>query len=404
MITNRPFRISGTGCALVDYLYKPVDFSGPGFRKYVSLTAGDGGLSPGKLVFTEEFEKFCREDYSKARDYITKKAAPAAVNIGGPSIVSLIHTAQMLDSANAEVSFYGGRGKDEAGNFILNRLQKTPLKLGHYKTGEKNTPFTDVLCDPSFDSGNGERVFINNIGAAWEFFPEDLDDTFFNSNIVVFGGTALVPHIHSSLGSLLKKAKQHNAITVVNTVYDFLSEKSDPASPWKLGESAEAYRYVDLLVADMEEALRLSGTSNIDSAIDYFGKKGAGALIITHGSNPLYFFARDKMFGRIERSTLPVSGRVTAELGQDGGKNGDTTGCGDNLAGGVVASIAMQLIANPGKKIDLHLALAMGIASGGYACFYHGGTFYEEYPGQKKKIIESYYNLYLKQESLTEEK
>jgi sugar/nucleoside kinase (ribokinase family) len=400
----KPFRISGTGCALVDYLYKPVDFSGINFTRYLSKRGGDGGLSPGKLVFTEEFEKFCREKYLQVRDSITKGMNPVAVNIGGPSIVSLIHTAQMLYGTTSEVCYYGSNGKDEAGRFIIDNLRKTPLKVVHYKTGDKNTPFTDVLCDPYYDRGNGERVFINNIGAAWDFFPEDLDDTFFNSDIVIFGGTALVPHIHSSLGSLLKKAKQHKALTIVNTVYDFLSEKSDPVKPWKLGESAETYQYIDLMIADMEEALRLSGTTTINNAIDFFTEAGVGAMIITHGSNQLNFFADSNMFGKIAPATLPVSERVTAELRQNGGKEGDTTGCGDNLAGGVVASIARQIINKPGKQINLYIALAMGIASGGYTCFYHGGTFYEEYSGQKQHIIESYYQMYIKQENIPEEK
>jgi sugar/nucleoside kinase (ribokinase family) len=69
-----------------------------------------------------------------------------------------------------------------------------------------------VLSDPDYDHGHGERIFINNIGAAWNLYPDDLDDAFFESNMVVFGGTALVPHIHQSLLELLKKAKGKKAV------------------------------------------------------------------------------------------------------------------------------------------------------------------------------------------------
>jgi len=51
-------KISGIGCALVDYLYKPVSFTDNQFRRYLSVKPGDGGLSPGKLVFRDEFELF----------------------------------------------------------------------------------------------------------------------------------------------------------------------------------------------------------------------------------------------------------------------------------------------------------------------------------------------------------
>ena len=124
---------------------------------------------------------------------------------------------------------------------------------------DNQTPSTVVLSDPSYDNGHGERMFINSIAAAWEYGPDNLDDDFFNSDIVVFGGTGLVPQIHDNLTSLLKKAKSKGCITIVNTVFDFRNEKANPSKKWPLGESDESYRYIDLLITDQEEAFRLSG-------------------------------------------------------------------------------------------------------------------------------------------------
>ena len=76
---------------------------------------------------------------------------------------------------------------------------------------------------------------------------------------------------------------------------------------------------------------------------------------------------------------------------------GDTTGCGDNFAGGVIASIATQIMTNPSEMVDLRKAIALGIASGGFTCFYNGGTFYEEYHGQKMGLVQAYYKDYLSQ-------
>ncbi len=54
---NKPYSnkiiISGAGCAIADLIYNRVSFASPGFQKYISKQNGDGGLSPGKLVFTE---------------------------------------------------------------------------------------------------------------------------------------------------------------------------------------------------------------------------------------------------------------------------------------------------------------------------------------------------------------
>jgi sugar/nucleoside kinase (ribokinase family) len=391
---QRKFRISGTGCALVDYLYQPVDFTSERFQRYASLQPGDGGLSPGKLVFKDEFEKFSGEDYLQVRAQITQGKPPVTLNIGGPSIVSLIHAAQLLYESPVEVFFYGSRGNDEGAAFINDRLQKTPLKTGKYKTVHPYTPFTDVLSDPDYDHGHGERIFINNIGAAWELYPGDLDSNFFESDIVVFGGTALVPHIHQSLLELLQKAKDKKAITVVNTVYDFLNEKNNPEQVWPLGSSIETYDYIDLLITDMEEALRLSGRQTVEDAMQFFRTTSVGAVIITHGANPVYYFSGGRQFTATS-GRKPVSEKIRNILIQSTGRTGDTTGCGDNFTGGIIASITKQLISQPGQPIDLEKAINLGIVSGGYACFYHGGTFYEAYPGQKKELIEPYYQDYL---------
>ena len=82
-------------------------------------------------------------------------------------------------------------------------------------------------------------------------------------------------------------------------------------------------------------------------------------------------------------------------------RTGDTTGCGDNFVGGIIASVAKQLLNQPDQPVNLEEAIALGIVSGGYACFYHGGTCYEDYPGQKKEWIEPYYRDYLRQNCKT---
>lgn len=394
------FKISGTGCALVDYLFTPVSFTDKAFTQCLSREPGDGGLSPGKLVFKEEFDQFTQQDYTEVRDRITGGQDPVALNIGGPSIVSLIHCAQMLHGLPAEVCFYGAKGDDQGSRFIEDKLTQTPLRIGTYKTASQNTPFTDVLSDPNYDEGHGERVFINNIGAAWEFAPSDLDAPFFDSDMVVFGGTALVPHIHEALGELLTQAKSKEAITVVNTVYDFLNEKKDPSSPWPLGDSDETYRHIDLLITDMEEALRLSGTTTVDDAMAFFKSTGVGAVIITHGSNALHFFSSSALFGSLAHTHLPVSERVKGEITRSPEQTGDTTGCGDNFAGGVIASIAKQRMARGQDAISLTQAIALGVASGGFACFYHGGTYYEANPGQKAEKVAPYYQDYMTQVGL----
>ena len=48
-------------------------------------------------------------------------------------------------------------------------------------------------------------------------------------------------------------------------------------------------------------------------------------------------------------------------------------------------------------NIDLVEACAWGICSGGFACFYHGGTYVEDEPGQKRREVSAYFDKYREQ-------
>ena len=386
--------VSGVGCCLVDLLFNGIDFGSDTIRPYLSKKRGDGGLTPGHLVFQEEFEKYSGSSFDMVLHKITGGRTHDKINIGGPSIVSLINVAQLIDKEHCEVRFSGRGGKDEIGQYLLSSLKKTPVFLKDYKLIDNRTPSTVVLSDPSYDNGHGERMFLNSIGAARDYRPDELDDDFFNSDIVVFGGTALVPQIHDNMTSLLKKAKSKGCVTIVNTVFDFRNEKANPSKKWPLGESEESYRYIDLLIADNEEAFRLSGEHDFQAAIKFFQDKKVSSLIITNGSKDIPTYSDGRFFNASGLTEMPVSRKVTDELKYTQG--GDTTGCGDNFVGGVIASVVTQL-QNGVKHPDLQEACCWGVVSGGFACFYMGGTYFEENIGEKRARIEPYYESYKKQ-------
>lgn len=386
--------VSGVGCCLVDLLFTNIDFGSDTIRPYLSRKRGDGGLTPGQLVFQEEFEKYCDSSFDNVLSKITGGRTHDKINIGGPAIVSLINVAQLIDKEYCEVRFYGRCGKDESGHYLLSLIKKTPVVLKDYKLIDNRTPSTVVLSDPSYDNGHGERMFLNSIGAAWDYRPDELDDDFFNSDIVVFGGTALVPQIHDNMTTLLKKAKSNGCITIVNTVFDFRNEKANPSKKWPIGDSDESYGYIDLLIADNEEALRLSGEHNLQDAIRFFRDKKVSSLIITNGSKDISTYSDGRFFNMSGLTEMPVSRKVIEELKNTMG--GDTTGCGDNFVGGVIASVVTQL-KNGSKHPDLKEACSLGIVSGGFTCFYMGGTYFEENIGEKRDRIKPYYESYKKQ-------
>lgn len=385
--------IKGTGCSLADILYTGIDFEGEEFARFRSRSAGDGGLVPGQLVFAREIERFAGLDVDEILSTVTRGAPPASRNLGGPAVVALINASQFLyDRREIEISFKGAAGDDDNGHFILSTIGATSLAIDDYKIVPGASPVTYVLSDPSFHDGHGERTFINNVAAAGSLAPADLDSTFFDGDILLFGATGLVPQLHDGLTELLERAKRGGSMTVVTTVYDFRSEKRSPLKRWLLGSSDESYRYIDLLVTDREEALRLSGGDSLAEAAEFFVRRGVGAFVITNGPDPVQFYARGGLFAPAEGS-LPVSLRVSEELAGSG-HHGDTTGCGDNFAGGMIASIALQMNRGSAGELDLPSACALGMVSGGFACFYLGGTFHEREAGEKRAAIVPFYESY----------
>jgi sugar/nucleoside kinase (ribokinase family) len=388
--------IHGTGCCLVDILYARADFSTPAFKRALSRREGDGGLTPGRLVFAEDFERFMGKPYEAALSETAGGQQPASRNLGGPSVVSLAHTAQVLGD-RARVSFFGVRGDDSSGDFIESCLGR--LNFAHHTLLKKPGPSarTDVISDPSYDNGHGERTFINLLGVASRFYPDDLKDTFFDADLVAFGGTGLVPPLHDGLTELLVKAGDSGAVTVVNLVYDYRSEMNAPGKKWKLGVGDDAYPHIDLLMADREEAVKTSGRPSTDEAAAWFIARGVGAVVITEGARSVKLAAGKGIFAPLELRSIPVSEEINKDLERYPERRGDTTGCGDNFAGGVIAGLAEQLGAVQRGTIDLEECAIPGIAAGGFACFTMGGTFYETYPGEKREKIAPYITAYREQ-------
>ena len=379
----------------MDRIYAHAEFTSPSFRRYLSLRPGDGGLSVGGLTFEEDLERFADQSFGDILPVLSGGKAPDKENIGGPAIVALIHAAQVTMGC-CSVRFYGCRGNDVVGDNLERQLKRTPVDLSCFHTQSGlETPSTTVLSDPDADNGHGERLFVNTIGAAWEFIPEIVDPSFYEADICVFGGTALVPRIHEGLEGMLAQARRNGCLTVVNTVYDFLNEKKNPGERWPLGSSDATYPLVDLLIADREEALRLSGKASIPEAMDFFRGNGVGAVIITAGADNVHLWSGSDRFLSAGPETMPVS-EALGKAWKDPSRRGDSTGCGDNFAGGVIASLARQM-SHSTSSFDLQEATRWGIVSGGFACFYYGGTYFETHKGEKLQLLTPYYEKYLQQ-------
>ena len=151
-------RINGIGCSSVDSLYYPVNFRSEAYRKYSADENGGKGIITGGLVFGESLEKIFGKNYSDIISEITGGKIKPGKNIGGPSIVALIHMAQLLSGADVSIGFYGTRGNDENGRYLEEGLSSFGLDIENYIVTGGLTPFTDVLSDPDTTTITGSGV------------------------------------------------------------------------------------------------------------------------------------------------------------------------------------------------------------------------------------------------------
>ncbi len=376
-------RINGTGCSLVDNLYSHVPFSTGTFASLRTRQEGDGGLNIGGLVFAEDLAGFAGMKYEEVLHRITGRDTPDSYNLGGPAIIPLVHAAQLLAGrSSVETAFHGVRGNDEAGRRIENLLDGIPVNLSAYHRIAGPTPTTEVFSDPAFDEGRGERSFVNRTGVAGDPRAAVFDEDFFQGDIVFFGGTGLVPPLHDDLTDLTRRARRSGAFVVITTVFDFRNHKRNPHQPWPL---VDDYTVVDLVVTDKEEALRITGESQAEGAAQWFIHQGAGAAVVTQGTDEVLIRGRSTRFAPLSVDRLPVCEAVGEQLRTITHPH-DTTGCGDNFVGGMLAAMAAQMDRGE-QEIDLAAAVACGVVSGGFAATYLGGLYRESEPGEKRDAV-----------------
>ena len=291
-------KISGVGCCLYDYLYNNIAFDAPGFMRFLSQTPGDGGITPGELVFAESLSRYMNMPAGKCIRTLTGGKEPDSVNLGGPALVAMIHASQLLPP-EWDISFYAGLGKDRSSGKLSEDLSGFPLDFRCKQIGGSSVPSTVVLSDPRWNEGAGERTFINRLGSALDFTPHILDRDFFESDICLWGGTALVPPLHDSLGELMGQVKERGGFNLVGTVYDFRNQAAAPSARWPLGSREDpAYPRIDLLITDREEA-RLAFRKGFGSRRGGFFS-GTGLRSMHHNSGKGWGIRQDR-FGSVRK-------------------------------------------------------------------------------------------------------
>lgn len=252
------------------------------------------------------------------------------------------NTGIVLKKLGVNVSIMGKVGNDNLGNFIIGKLKEEGVNTDYIKISERfTTSGTSVLVH-----SDGERSFLHSVGANSDFTIDDINFSLLkNFYILHIAGPYLMPKfIGKDLYLTLKKAKELNLITSLDTVWDAFGI-------WFEGIK-DSLSYIDYFFTSLEEARMISGRKEKEEICSFFLEKGVKNVCLKMGENGSYIVNKN------ENYYFPAL-KVNVV---------DTTGAGD----GYVAGFIKGLIENYNFKkcgllaniVGAKITTAMGATSG----------------------------------------
>ena len=240
----------------------------------------------------------------------------------GGSAANTIHGLGML---GIEAGFIGSIGIDEMGNLFETEMKNAGIITKFFR---RETPTGVAIALISPDS---ERSFATYLGAAVELNPSDLSDAFFSRYDMLYLEGYLIfnrPFIEKAC----MLAKDLN----MEVVLDLASYNVVEA---KLSDFREIVsKYVDILIANSEEAKAFTGSDNIE-ALHEMSKMSSVAIIKNGGEGSIIKSCNEII--KIEAVTANVC---------------DTTGAGDSYAAGFLYGYCLNYPLHVCGKIGSLLA------------------------------------------------
>lgn len=206
-------------------------------------------------------------------------------------------------------------GRDKAGEYILKYCKDKGIEM-HKECIRQDikTGINVVLI-----SEKGERSFLTNRnGSLRSLKASDIHRPFSRDvKILCFASIFVFPHIGVRELEMLFHQAKTQGITVCADM-----------TKCKNGETAEelmpAFRYIDYLFANAEEAILLTGEKTVKDACKRIRRTGAGCVIIKCGAKGCYLENENKSFW------VPAVPGVRCI---------DTTGAGDSFTAGFIHSL-----------------------------------------------------------------
>ena len=180
-----------------------------------------------------------------------------ALTLGSSSAI----VAHNLAALGSSVGFQSRIGDDELGPIALDRLRHAGVDVSHVRVvpGTAKTGLTVIL------PRTGWRNILPYSGTISEFCWDDLAlDSLADSRHFHLSSYYLQSGLRPRVGELLQRLKQSGLTISLDT-------NDDPADTWQ-GGLLDILRYVDVLLPNEREAMKIAGTNDLEAAIGKLAK------------------------------------------------------------------------------------------------------------------------------------
>ena len=237
-------------------------------------------------------------------------------------------------------------GNDEAGGAVLRRMESAGLSTEavHIRTGLR-TGINVVLIDRE-----GERSFLTDPASSLRQlgmedialpFPDDV-------GIVSLASMFVSPLLGiSEMEAIFRQAKAQGMITCADMTRCKNGETSEMM--------ASVLQYVDYLLPNESEAMRLTGCADAETAAEALLQAGTGTVIVKCGARGCYVKTTGRSFWADALPNVPCI---------------DSTGAGDSFAAGFLSGLA--------RELPLEECLALANQCGAKAIQHVGATTWTE--------------------------
>lgn len=174
------------------------------------------------------------------------------LEMGGSTCIFACQAAKL----GLRVGILGRVGDDVYGNLVLQRLQESGVDIRYVAVRpDLKTGLGIALC-----CADGDRAILTYGGSLNAVHPADVTDAFLSSGRHFhYGSYYLLTHLLPAAPAILQRAKALGLTTSLDTNWD-------PSECWN-GRLRAALQYVDLFFPNEQEALAVTGASDVEAAL-----------------------------------------------------------------------------------------------------------------------------------------